>query len=384
MRRRWLALLCLVVSAWLGVRAAAESGRTPPRASVYLRAPQGVRMDHATEAHRALPCTQCHERASQSTRAGDDLRPKEASCTPCHTAQTDRQRPGAETCGYCHQGFDPKSSPAIAAVRAEPARLAFSHARHRAQTCSSCHVPLGSHAAPDQAHMGMPTMQTCLDCHRGSRELACNRCHVALPNGRLRTKFPDGKLVPDGPLLGMAHDADFGVRHRWLAADDGPACASCHVEEECTECHDGRVRPRGIHPNDYLALHAQDAERRSTQCTSCHTIQSFCLECHARLGVSTLSAPDVDSPTRFHPAGSQWLRGPNSHAREAQRALDTCVSCHAERDCVLCHGSVGIGSVGISPHPPGFRNACAAYLSNNPRPCVACHGSTDALRARCR
>jgi hypothetical protein len=223
-----------------------------------------------------------------------------------------------------------------------------------------------------------------LSCHAGARALACAACHPALPSGRLRTAFPEGALIPRGPLLGIQHDADFIVRHRWLAADHGETCASCHSEDECARCHDGVRRPRGIHPNDYLVLHAQDARRAATRCTSCHATQSFCGACHARLGIAQLSAPDLATPRRFHPPAAQWSRGPVLHAREAQRALDSCITCHSERDCVACHGSRAAGFGGASPHPPGFARECSRAFARDSRPCLSCHRAGALELARCR
>jgi hypothetical protein len=77
------------------------------------------------------------------------------------------------------------------------------------------------------------------------------------------------------------------------------------------------------------------------------------------------------------------VSGPTLHALEAQRAMNACVSCHAEQDCVACHGALGIGA-GLSPHPPGFAAQCAAALDTNARACRTCHGDLDALRSRCR
>lgn len=357
---------------------------------VYPPRPRGLIMNHLTAAHRELPCARCHQPsgppASPSKRE-PSLVPREASCVPCHEERTDRARPGAATCGFCHRGFEPTQAPAIAAVHAEPARLVFSHARHHAAQvpCARCHGEPGA-AAPGGGVAWaphMPAMSECMDCHQGARNLACNGCHLALPSGLLRTRFPDGKLVPRNALPDLAHDADFRVRHRWLAADDGATCASCHTEQDCTDCHDGVRRPRSVHPGDYLALHAQEAQRNAARCNSCHTTQSFCLPCHARLGVSSVSAPDLATPKRLHPPGAVWVRGPAQHAREAKRSLSTCVSCHAERDCVVCHGGQGVGA-GLSPHPPGFRRECAGRLRANSRGCVTCHRDLGELEARCR
>jgi hypothetical protein len=144
-------------------------------------------------------------------------------------------------------------------------------------------------------------------------------------------------------------------------------------------------KPRSIHPNDYLALHAQDSQRNATRCNSCHAVTSFCLACHARLGIAQLSSPDISSPRRFHPASSQWIRGPVLHAREAQRSLAGCVTCHAERDCVVCHGARGLGIGLHSPHPADFANAgCARELARGARACLGCHRSSDTALRNCR
>jgi hypothetical protein len=117
-------------------------------------------------------------------------------------------------------------------------------------------------------------------------------------------------------------------------------------------------------------------------CGSCHQASRFCTECHARLGLSPISAPDVRAARRYHPPAAVWVRGPSLHGLEARRAMSTCVSCHAERDCVVCHGALGIGA-GVSPHGAAFSATCGAALSSNARACVTCHGDVEALRRRC-
>jgi len=199
----------------------------------------------------------------------------------------------------------------------------------------------------------------------------------------MRTHFAEGDLLPPRWLFGMQHDRDWLVRHRWVGADHGDLCSACHEERDCSNCHDGRVRPPRVHPNDFLTTHPQLARRDSPRCTSCHAAQSFCLECHARIGVSPISAPDVRSASRFHPPPSVWIEGPVRHAIEARRSLMSCTSCHAERDCVVCHGALGVGG-GVSPHPPGFAATCASALRTNARACAICHGDLGALAMRCR
>jgi hypothetical protein len=219
--------------------------------------------------------------------------------------------------------------------------------------------------------------------HAPGDEQRCVKCHEALADGHLRTRFGERRLKPTTPWLGMAHDRDWIVRHRWVAADRGTLCATCHQERECTQCHDGRSRPRMIHPNDWLTLHPQHARRSATDCQGCHSLQTFCTECHARLGISQLAASGTRTGVRIHPPAAQWTGIQNQHAREAQRSLSTCVSCHAEQDCVRCHAAGAPGNV-QSPHPRGFRDRCGSLLQANARACSACHGADLAtIRLMC-
>lgn len=382
-------VLALALGAVLGVDSVlgdAQPGRAGRSAIVYPQASATLRMSHALPAHLALECTRCHAQpAALGGERWPELAAPETSCAPCHADRLDRAEPSAARCGYCHVGFDPARSSAVPGPRArapanERPRLRFDHGRHRAQPCASCHTSEAGTGEP-----ALPEMQTCLSCHQGARALACAACHPAEPSGRLRTRFAEGPLKPRSGFLGIAHDRDFIVRHRWLAADHGGACRSCHSEDECAECHDGRRRPRTIHPNDYLSLHAQEAMRAADRCTSCHATQGFCAACHARLGIAQRAAPDLASPRRYHPPPALWSRGPVLHAREAERSLQSCITCHAERDCVDCHGSKSAGFVGFSPHPAGFVQDCARLYARDPRPCMACHRANDAaLMQRCR
>lgn len=196
----------------------------------------------------------------------------------------------------------------------------------------------------------------------------------------------------------LAHVPGFATRHAELAASNSQACARCHAEAECAECHDGRVRPRSVHPNDYLSLHAQEARVDSPTCSSCHHAQSFCLDCHRRTGVSQ-SGPvaNLAARGRFHPPSRVWSSGPRTaahHAWEAQRNLSACVSCHQERDCVACHAAPSRGGPGRglpagagngrNPHPPGFSAACGRALRQNARPCLVCHDPADSSLDACR
>jgi hypothetical protein len=198
--------------------------------------------------------------------------------------------------------------------------------------------------------------------------------------------FATGTLMPPQWLHNSEHTPDFIVRHKWVAADDSQFCANCHKEDFCTDCHDGRVRPRTIHPSDYLNMHAIEARMGTQSCQSCHRDQSFCLDCHLRIGVGESSPPNAKDNARFHPPKEIWSDPPRKkghHAFEAERNLNQCVSCHTERDCVVCHGALGIGA-GFDPHPTGFLGGCSTQFHRNPRPCLVCHEPADRALAQCK
>lgn len=350
-----------------------------PSPVVYPPQRIALRMDHSHPQHVRLRCERCHEGATDSTRAAESLIPSEQSCAPCHDAQTDRERASAATCGYCHVGSDGTD---IVPSHFPPPRIHFSHQQHAREgvRCLDCHEDIQRRQTATARDL--PTMESCWRCHGtaglGGDEASgeCSVCHVSTPDGTLRTRFGDAQLLPPRWLHGMDHDRDFMVRHRWVAADNGALCAECHTESECVACHDGRVRPSTIHPADFLTNHGPMARRNEQQCSSCHTTQRFCTECHSRLGLSPMAAPVARTGARFHPPTFV-----DAHGIEARRSMTTCTSCHAERDCVVCHGARGIGA-GLSPHAPGYAARCRDDYRRNPRACTTCHG--PAIDTRCR
>lgn len=404
-----------------------------PGPSRVIFPPQSIplRFDH--RAHMRQPnvtCVTCHTNAQSSTVASDSLLPPARTCDACHGtshAQLGAVKAGPAllgACATCHEGYEPAHGNHVAAVRIPTPNLRFDHKLHAARNigCGQCHGDVGKlgKATRDQ----MPRMEGCLRCHDGEpvevggalgRRLrdahpasgVCVTCHLSenavnqrdrsivegprralggASTEQMATHFSSGTLLPSRALGGAAHDAEFLRRHKAVAAADSRMCATCHKEEFCADCHDGRVRPRSIHPNDYLSMHAIDARQMTQNCQSCHREQSFCLGCHQRLGVSQSGPLAGRESGRFHPPKSVFSdlpRGPMHHAQEAARNLNACVSCHIERDCVACHGGKGIGG-GFNPHPAGFSASCDRAYARNPRPCLTCHdlGATELERCR--
>jgi hypothetical protein len=199
--------------------------------------------------------------------------------------------------------------------------------------------------------------------------------------------FASGVLMPPKWLKNSQHSSDWMVRHRKVAGADSAYCGQCHTESFCTACHDGKVKPLGVHPNDWLSMHAVAARFDQPKCASCHSQQNFCLTCHVRVGVAQSSPGGVSSSARFHPDAAVWSspkRVPGHHAYEAQKNINACVSCHVERDCVVCHGTTGVGGAGQSPHGASFVSKCDTMFAKNPRPCFVCHDPDDPKLKPCR
>lgn len=379
-----------------------------------------------------IACKTCHTGAVSSHSAADRLLPEGTVCDTCHMTSHDDLAKVTEgddesgKCGFCHQGYKDGDGNKVVRMVMPRANMVFDHQKHAARNigCNQCHgeVQELELAVRDQ----LPRMKGCFGCHnmpdaaRGQAASSCETCHLVafekspgIPSGavggplgkaaaepsvrdqplgmagvggRIRTMFPSGTLMPPKWLHNAGHTPDFLERHKLTAAADSQFCANCHKEEFCTDCHDGRVRPRNVHPSDYLNMHAVEARMATQKCTSCHREQSFCLGCHQRVGVSMSGPTLVRNSGRFHPPKEIWSeapRKPGHHAIEAQRNLNACVSCHIERDCVVCHGGQGVGG-GFNPHRAGFAAGCASAMKRNPRPCFVCHLPGDPSLSQCQ
>lgn len=379
-----------------------EADRGPSQA-IYPPQKLTVRFNHKLHVgEQKLRCDTCHKGATTSESAQDRLIPKGTTCDACHGgdhADPNRVAAGDEDmgkCNFCHLGYREGDGNRVAKLEIPRPNMVFNHKKHVARNigCAQCHgeVQELELATRDQ----LPRMRGCFGCHqhpdaanRGEAKAACDTCHIkggATEGGRLKTAFASGEMLPPRWMHNAQHAPDFIQRHKYVAANDSQFCANCHKEDFCVGCHDGRVRPRNIHPNDYLNMHAVEGRLATQKCTSCHREQSFCLGCHQRLGVSMSGPSAVREPGRFHPPKSEWSdapRRPGHHGFEAMRNLNACVSCHVERDCVVCHGGQGIGG-GFNPHSGGFVGGCSTQFRRNPRPCYVCHEPGAAVLERCR
>jgi len=381
MRGAWLLLVAIALalaSTW--ARAGGDRGPSP---AVFPAQRLPLVFSHAQHTGPlAIACVDCHARAPTSTSAIDLLTPTEQPCRRCHaiargpaaTAPPTATATGA--CAACHPGWTPGA--AVARVAIPPPSLKFSHAAHAATGCVTCHAGV---ATADLATVAaLPTMDTCAGCHAAAlTQRACTTCHLGTAGGRVRTALADGALIPRGGVTGPDHGGDFARDHGAIARSAPAACATCHQERDCSDCHAGAIRAMDFHPAGYLAMHAVDSRRGGPDCGTCHKTQSFCVACHERSGVAMRGATDFragDPQRAFHPLGwaSVDRAGPNRHAAAARANLAECTSCHREDTCLRCH-TAEAGGPRISPHGPGWRGSarCRALAAGNGRMCLRCH-----------
>lgn len=409
-RMLWLVCaIALIVAAASGALAGPSSSAwMPPGAAqspqpspvIFPARPIPIRFDHAKHTRMKLVCSHCHPAALTSTKTSDRLLPKPTVCDACHGAKHPETGPvvaGATVlgaCATCHEGWQAEQPQGVRRMQAIDAKLRSNHAAHarRKIGCGQCH---GAVQQVGQATtQNMPRMRGCQGCHdlpaesRGDARSECTTCHLQGEGGRMQTHLPGGVLRPPRWLGQAEHGPDFARRHAKVAGDNSRLCASCHGEDDCARCHDGRMRDRSVHPNDWLSMHAVSARQNSPRCDACHRAQSFCRTCHLRAGVTASGSSLARAQQgRFHPPADVFTRAPKTarhHAWEAQRNLSACVSCHSERDCAGCHASRGGGGLGVNPHGPGFLSRCGLALRRNPRPCLVCHDLSDAVLGSCR
>ena len=207
----------------------------------------------------------------------------------------------------------------------------------------------------------------CKVCH--TRE-NCLKCHVGTP------QVADGFLpASSGQAVGMpvqrhappSHDGGFRNRHASQAAASPQTCAACHVRSDCLDCHrpDAGSGGGGYHPAGFLSRHPASAYSRETSCSDCHSAQAFCAACHKQAQLA------VEGPIGrgYHDAKQFFVVG---HGQAARQSLESCVSCHTERDCLTCHG--GSAARRLTPHGPDFD--ADRMKKRNPDMCAVCHGAS--------
>lgn len=327
--------------------------------TVVWRAPSAARrtnlrfdhIDHAAKAKsKPAACTGCHTEVGEPRMAVRDVVVKR--CLDCHGVQVAHLAAPDTACSTCH----------VPLARA---------ATLTRRDVAGFHAP-PSHAAPNfmtRAGHGAVSRETmgasCATCH--AREF-CYQCHAGTAPPRAVAWLP-----PDPRSTAIAaraapvsHGDNFADRHRVEAAASTTRCAGCHVRADCLDCH----RPNaasgsgGYHPDGFLTRHPAAAYSREVSCADCHNVGSFCTACHARAGLSAANVLRAG----YHDARRFFVAG---HGQAARQGLESCASCHAERDCLTCHSA--LGGRRFNPHGPGFN--ADRMRRKNFEVCTVCHGA---------
>ena len=275
-----------------------------------------------------------------------------SSCATCHSRNL---------CLSCH--VNAPDSPVISALALDD---------RAPQYRGSQPIP-DSHRTPDflRTH-GRDARKGTLNCAACHARESCATCHVGVPPREVSALAPAG----DGRAAGvhlirkppLTHTNDFRSKHGPLAASRPATCETCHERSMCLECH----RPSGsrqstYHPAGFLSRHPSSAYAREASCADCHNPAQFCQSCHQKAGLAAIARIGRRG---YHDAFRGFSLG---HGQAARQSLESCASCHAERDCTACHSAVG-GGFRFNPHGPGFNAARAR--AKNPSMCIACHGRT--------
>jgi nitrate reductase cytochrome c-type subunit len=293
------------------------------------------------------PASHDEEGFVSSKGHGEQAKRGDRSCMICHAR---------DFCAQCH--VNAPEVKAIQALAVDPRSLALK-AELKAPASHKETRWLGRHGGKAKRDP-----ESCATCHT---QESCITCHRSRPAIVL-------KLPESGPGRAVGarierkkpgyHTVDFADRHAPVASASPGTCSACHARAECLECH----RPNGgaggsYHPAGFLTRHPAAAFNRQTDCTMCHNQAQFCTTCHQQSGLVSKGALIQG----FHDVSSNFLL---AHGVAARQNIESCITCHSERDCLFCHSAQS--GRRFNPHGPGFD--ADRLRRRNPQTCAACHG----------
>ena len=306
-----------------------------------------------------FPAPPSHREPEFIERHGELAKPRAEKGAPVAVSQSCATCHARDFCITCH--VNAPEVPVIQALAPDPRSLAIK---------TKLDAP-ATHADPEfiQQHgwMADQQRQKCATCHT---QESCRTCHVAQPGVAIAMHSAGsgrGRGAAVERRRPASHGDDFTDRHGPIASATPRSCAACHARTECLDCHrPNAASAPGYHPAGFLARHPASAYSRETSCAECHNTRAFCADCHRESGLSARGILQAG----YHDAKRGFLLG---HGPAARQSLESCVSCHAERDCMACHATAVQGGRNFNPHGPGFD--AERLRKRNPQMCSACHGA---------
>lgn len=325
-----------------------------------------ILFSHNLHTEQGNECADCHSGVNSDAETKIVAMTMD-QCADCHDVEDE------EGCSACHKNPDDPAS----WQTTTPPSLLFSHQTHESrdaksmEDCASCHTNAAVATTTATRTAMMPKHKECRTCHKKELDLGqCDMCHERLDLYDMTgTDF-------------YSHQPGFFERHGLKASANESNCALCHDTSFCTDCHNKSATTRPslkfpdkvdrsfMHSGDWLSKHALHSKTSPSNCQKCHGV-SYCSSCHERNGIGAgVSQNGANNP---HPERSVWINpGPRSHGAEARKDILSCATCHdqgAASNCVNCHHA----SVGIDPHPPGWKSPVSnAERSSHPN-CSICH-----------
>jgi len=344
-----------------------------------------IKFSHSLH-NELVECADCHSAVSESISLKDRLLPNHDNCVSCHDVDDDKE------CATCHinENYEP--------LIQKQSDLIYNHKIHMIQgmSCIDCHKGLDKVEYSFESAEVNPSMEICAACHNEVKiaSNACESCH-----------FTTHDLLPQNH-----RNVDYTRSHKFLAWELDANCMMCHDNTTCQDCH---VSTTGITeanvPNDFYSpympsnsidgakqqailkvhgdfgyrySHGIDAKGKTSECQSCHQVETFCASCHqsenrdfAMSGIVPTSHLSPEFKT--FGVGS----GGGDHAILARRDIEQCVSCHdvqgADPTCIVCHlDSDGIKGTNPKTHASNFMSDEEGdWHDNQGSICYNCHTS---------
>lgn len=344
-----------------------------------------IKFSHQAHAD-LMSCEDCHSSVVGSTSLAQLQFPNHSNCESCHEVDNN------DDCGTCH--FEDNYQPLIR----KKSELIFDHSFHlknSSMNCKDCHQGLEKVDYSFQAANVNPPMEQCYSCHNdlSVASNSCESCHISTAN-----------LLPQDHKV-----VSFMRTHKFSANAVDANCMMCHDNQSCSDCHiattsitetnmpdnfyqpysprnfvDG-VRQQAItrvHDLNYRFIHGIEAKGKTSDCQTCHQVESFCASCHMSEGGDfalggIVPASHLSMNFKTFGVGT----GGGEHATLARRDIERCASCHdvngADPTCISCHiDSDGIKGTNFKTHARGFmKNEKGDWHDSMGSVCYNCHTS---------